>query len=411
MDSADARGVERKMVAAFPATSRLSEVEVRSRFAWAKRQGAPYWLWPETTVCDWQGALVEIEGLTRQILDGGSCDVTADCRPVAFGIAAYTSGMGPLLGYWQATGLLRGPRAVEEVLELHYRHNSIRMNRLAEQACRTVAHLIERGVDVMVLKGMDTAYSCFPAPGTRPTSDVDLMIPHDQKQAAEQVLRDLGFLAEHASTVPDEQFWRHVSSSKLPGSLSHVHPDDPWGIDLHTSCNRRYGAGAPVIHLDDVIAGAKSDRWALSQEARTLAPAGNILFLACHAGCHFSNLRMVRLVELVFAVRRNHTRTGWSWDEVLELGLQTGTLSSAYAALTLADNLAPGLVPRQVLAHCRKTAPDTVVQVVAGLTPATAHSVRRISLRERYMERALQGSSAPSRETASASLASRRGLI
>ena len=373
------------MVANFPATSRLSEIEVLSRFAWAKRQGAPNWLWPETSVLAWQGALIEIESVTRQILHGGRCDVTEDSRPEDFGIAAYTSGMGPLLGHWLSAGSLVAPPGIEEVLALHYSQNRIRMKRLAERACRIVEHLTERGVDVTVLKGMDTAFSFFPTPGTRSTSDIDLLIPPGQKQLAEKCLREMGFLPEHASRVPDEQFWRHVSSPVLPQSLSYVHQDDPWGVDLHTSTNRRYGAGAPIIRLDDLIAKTATDRWSLCRRARTLAPAGNILFLACHAGCHFSNLRMIRLVELVFAIRHDYARREWNWNDVIDLGTQTSTLSSAYAALALADDLAPGIVPASALENCRTKAPGTVVEIVIGLSPATAHCIRRISLRERYM--------------------------
>jgi hypothetical protein len=37
-----------------------------------------------------------------------------------------------------------------------------------------------------------------------------------------------------------------------PRTLSFVHRDDPWSIDLQTSLNRRYSYGAPVIALDRV---------------------------------------------------------------------------------------------------------------------------------------------------------------
>jgi hypothetical protein len=377
--------MELQMNTAFPAASRLNENEVRSRFAWGVQQGVPYWLWPANSIPDWQSALCEIERVTRQILGSGRCDVPLHGEAEDVGIAAYTSGMGPLLGYWISAGLLDAPQDTEGVLELHYRHNSIRMERLAEQSSRAVAHLTGGGVKVTVLKGMHTAFTCFPTPGTRPTSDIDLMIPPEDKPAADWILRELDYLPERALTEPDEQFWRHVSSSVVPQSLSYVHLDDPWGIDLHTSANRRYARGAPIIRLDDLVGRTASDRWSLCQNARTLPPVANILFLACHAGCHFGNLRILRLVELILAIRQSQDQPGWCWDDLVELGLRTRTLSNAYAALALADTLAPDTVPEHVLLCCRRDTPDAVVQVVAALSPATAHCIRRFSLREHYM--------------------------
>lgn len=373
-------------MAADPTTSpRLSEDEVSSRFEWAVRQGAPYWLWPDTAIADWQNALFEIERVTREILCTGRCDDPLRGEADDVGIAAYTSGMGPLLSHWISAGLLHAPAATADVLAIHYRHNSVRMERLAARCADAVAHLTGAGVEVTVLKGMNTAFTCFPTPGTRPTSDIDLMIASEDRPAAERILRDLDYRPEHATTEPDQQFWRHASSSSLPQSLSYDHQDDPWGIDLHTSANRRYARGAPLIRLDALVRDTALERWPLCQDARTLPPAADLLFLACHASCNFGNLRMLRLVELVLAIRSGEARPGWCWDQLVELGLRTGTLSSAYPALALADALVPGTVPADVLSNCRKDAPEAVVRVVSGLTPATAQTIRRCSMRERYM--------------------------
>ena len=373
------------MDAIFPATSRLTEGEVRDRFTRAIEQGTPYWLWPATSIPGWQSALFEIARATQQILTAGLPDSPLRGNANDIGLAAYTSGMGPLLGYWLEAGLLRASPITEGVLALHYRHNALRMERLAEHASRAVARLTDCGVKVTVLKGIDTAFSCFPAPGTRPTSDIDLIIPPGHKAAAQRTLRDLGYLPEHESKAPAEQFWRHASSSLLPRSLSHVHQDDPWGIDLHTSANRRYARGAPLIRFDDLIPFSGSGNWMLCQSAHTLDPGAAILFLACHAGCHFSNLRMVRLVELVLAIRRGQRQPTWDWDEVVKLGMQTQTLPSSYSALALTEALAPGTVPENVLAACKRNTPRGVVNVVARFGPATAHCMIRCTLEERYM--------------------------
>src|SRR3990170_216555 len=126
--------LELQMEAALPTSSRLSEDEVRSRFAWGVQQGVPYWVWPANSIQGWQSALFEIERVARQILSSGRCDVPLRGEADDIGIAAYTSGMGPLLGHWISAGLLQATGATEQVLALHYWHNSIRMHRLAEQS-------------------------------------------------------------------------------------------------------------------------------------------------------------------------------------------------------------------------------------------------------------------------------------
>ena len=210
--------------------SRLSEDEVRSRFAWGVKHATPFWLWPAISIPKWQAALFEIERATRQILSHGRCDDALHGEAEDIGIAAYTSGMGLLLGYWLSTGLLSAPQATEAVLKLHYRHNSARMQRLARQASRAVAQLTAGGVKVTVVKGMHTAFSFFPTPGSRPTSDIDLIIAPEDKAAAQRILRELAYLPEREFTLPDEQFWRHRSLCVVPQSLSLTHWDDPWGI-------------------------------------------------------------------------------------------------------------------------------------------------------------------------------------
>jgi hypothetical protein len=259
------------------------------------------------------------------------------------------------------------------------------MRRLAKQASRAVAQLTAGGVKVTVVKGMHTAFAHFPTPGTRPTSDIDLIVSPEDKAAAQRMLGNLGYLPEQESSLPAEQFWRHSSSCVMPQSLSFTHWDDPWGIDLHTSANRRYSSGSPIIRFDSLISWEAPDRWQLCQGAHVLPVAANILFLACHAGCEFGSLRILRLVELILIIREAQRREILCWNEVIELGHETTTLPSAYAALKLANDLAPATIPEEVLVQSMKKVPAAVIRVVAGLSPATAQRVVRCGFNERYM--------------------------
>ncbi|HET7816693.1 MAG TPA: nucleotidyltransferase family protein [Sphingomicrobium sp.] len=365
--------------------SRLCEDEVRQRLAQAVRQGTPQWLWPDRSVEQWESALLEIERAVRHILSHGRCEEELRGEPEDIGLAGYTSGLGPLLGYWLSIGLLSASPAVSRVLRPHYRHNAVRMRRLGRAARRAVDELVQGGISVTVLKGMHTAFTCFPTPGARPMSDIDVMISPEDKAAAEAIFRRLGFVLECERSLPDEQTWRCSNARRFPQSLSLVHRDDSWTIDLHTSANRRSSAGGPVLAFDDIARRGPHCRSTLHPGAQVLRPAAAILFLACHAGYQFQNLRLVRLVELVLAIRHAQQQHSLCWEEVVGLGAETATLSCAYPAFKLADALAPGTVPVSILRKCEQAAPNAVVRLVAAMRPATAQRLTHCSMEERYM--------------------------
>jgi hypothetical protein len=301
------------------------------------------------------------------------------------GIAAYTSGMGPILGYWIAQGVLPASPDVAAVLELHYRHNSSRMEKMAERSIAAVKALADAGIRVTVLKGMQTAFAAFPVQGTRPLSDIDLLIDPADKRPAEDVLRSLGYTPGRTVPLPPQQCWRMHGTPKLPRSLSLVHHDDPWYIDLQTSLDRRYSAGAPMISLDGALGPRTSDSWALSPAGKSMSPALLALHVAWHASCGLQNLRLVRLTELALTIGGNQRNAAFPWEEFIDIGEQTRVLSSAYPALYLTELLAPGTVCNSVLRRSESRAPRAVRRVVKRLTPANGQRILRCSLEERFM--------------------------
>jgi hypothetical protein len=69
----------------------------------------------------------------------------------------------------------------------------------------------------------------------------------------------------------------------------------------------------------------------------------------------------------------------------VELAERTGTLSSAFPALYLAEDLCAGTVPGAVLERAEREAPRPVSRVVRRLSPASAQRVVRCSIEERLM--------------------------
>src|SRR5215472_1562820 len=101
----------------------LSEAEIvaiNRRAESFHRTGDPAFLWPGVSENSRLAALAEIESCVGSVLrsDAG----TLDGNPAAIGIAALTSGTGPLLGLWVETHRIAVPPAVEVVLARHLAH-------------------------------------------------------------------------------------------------------------------------------------------------------------------------------------------------------------------------------------------------------------------------------------------------
>ncbi|MGE5721546.1 MAG: nucleotidyltransferase family protein [Sphingomonadales bacterium] len=361
----------------------ISPDEVHRRFRWARRQGHPAWLWPEVPIPAWREALHRIEGAVGDVLLARSNAEPLAGDPAAIGLACYTSGVGPLLGWWQENDLLAATREVAPVLELHLRHNRIRAPRMRAAAALLVETLLARNVAVTVLKGAHTEHVYFPSSDTRPASDIDLLVHERDAASAEGALLSLGYVG--AGRGPRESSWRHSAAPREPRSLRLVHADDPWSIDLHSSLNLSAGPGAPVARLDAADPMSSRSRWPPSPGAAVLDQPLLLLHLAVHAGTGLQNLTLLRLVELIFVIRRDMTLTGGTWEAFLALGKRTDALGFAYPPLRLCEDLAPATVPHFVLERCAAEAPPAVRAVVGRLTPATAQRVHRGSLAEHFM--------------------------
>jgi hypothetical protein len=361
----------------------LSPDAVRSQFRSAQRRGTPLWLWPNTPIEAWKTALQQIGQAARVILTGsGRPSLAGTAEDI--GIAAFTSGMGPLLGYWAEWDLLDAEPPVRSILQLHYRHNCQRMERLARHATEAVKALAAEGVGVTVLKGMHTAYSYFPEPTTRPVSDIDLLIEPSDKRAAAGVLGGLGYLPD-AAAASREQSWYMSDAPTVPRSLSLTHQDNPWNIDLHTSLDRRYSPGAPMIALDRALGKRAREPWQLAPQGYALPPNELVLHLAVHASVPFVSLTMIRLIELVLVIESVKGDRSRFWDRFLTLAEETGAASSAYPALHFANNLVEGTVPEAVLQILERQVPAAARRVIGRLTPATCQRMQRYSLEERFM--------------------------
>jgi hypothetical protein len=361
----------------------LTPAEVGARFRWATRQGQAAWLWPGTPVATWRRALHDIEALARAVLSGRTVDAMLDGDPAAVSLACYTSGLGPLLGYWHEQARFPAAPEVAAVLELHLRHNRIRSTRMESAIVPIIEAFAERGIRVAVLKGAHTGTAYFGADGVRPASDIDLLVPTGPMAEAEAVIVEAGF--SEASRTRWESSWQPATGPRKPRSLQLAHADDPWAIDLHGSLNISAGAGTPLARLDDAEPLASHSRWQVCPSARVLEQPLLLLHLAVHAGAGQQNLTLLRLTELALVARKDVAADALSWDAFLALGRRTGALGYAFPALKLCADLAPGFVPDWVVERCADHAPVAVRRLVERLTPSTAQRIDRNSMAEHAM--------------------------
>jgi hypothetical protein len=122
-----------------------------------------------------------------------------------------------------------------------------------------------------------------------------------------------------------------------------------------------------------------------ARRMRVLAQPMLTAFLATHAGEGLHQLSLLRLVELVLVMRRDAAAGALRWDSLLDTLEGVGGLRFALPALELAERLAPGTVPTEVLARLGAEATPAMRRVLDRVTPATAQRLDRLSLEERFM--------------------------
>lgn len=356
----------------------------RARFAAARRNGFPAWLWPDITAAEWRGAVGEIEDVTRRIL-AGEARLALFCNDArTMSVAGYTSGMGPLLGYWIEKGVLSAAGPVEEILRLHLAHNRQRMSRLSDVARAVLEKLAGAGSAPVILKGMHTAFCYFPEPGVRPLCDIDVYVPVESMPAAERVLSDLGYRQTPRTRSPYACDWTIPSLPREPRTLAYVHRDDPWSLDVQGTLDRRLPTGAQ-IRLDRLLSEGKRGAWPPCHQAGVIEQPLLALYLAVHISQILLNATLLRLAELTLVIRRDRAAGTLEWQEFMKGAATIGGARFVFPALALCEQLAPGTIPVDVLTAATADAPKNLREVVARLTVAGAQPLDRHSFSERFM--------------------------
>jgi hypothetical protein len=363
----------------------LDPETVRDRFQWARRHGHPAYLWPDVSFEAWKAATAVLGRVTRKMVashDLVRMEVPADLTSRALGIAAFATGMGPLLGHWLETDRLETDPGTAALLALHLDQGRKRFARVERLAIDTVPLLRRADPDAVLLKGFHTAREYFPEPGTRPVADVDVLIAEPSVERAERALEDAGFIATTTLRLPYRRDWVR-SKPRLPRSLEVDHEDNPIALDLHGSLARVFSG---TRRVDLATAGLATTPWKFGDvPTRVLAQPLLTAFLAMHASEEIHHLRLVRLFELITVIRRDTANGRLEWQALSDLFAATASARFCYPALALAEKLGPETVAPQILADARAASSHMMRRVVDRLEPETCLRLDSRSLAERFM--------------------------
>ena len=360
-----------------------SEIVAVNRRAEAfQRTGDPSVLWPGVSEAARLAALGEIERCVATVLAGDDpASLAGD--PEALGVAALTSGTGPLLGFWAETARVTMNGDVRAVLAHHLAHGRARAERLDRGLREALDTLAAADVTVTLLKGTHTARAYYAEPGLRPMSDIDLLIRPGARRHAEHALARAGWIRGERQRAPYKCDWKPPGVDTRVRSFSYLHTWEPWSVELHTSLDRIFAPGRyarlPTRPGDDEVSEI------FGRSVRVLTPPLSIAYLAAHASEESHVARLMRVLELVLACRAERARGRLVWSELRAVAVTTGAAGFLYPALAFAERLAPGTIESQLLTECAGAAGPRVRAIVDGDTAADRLPLDRVRVAEKFM--------------------------
>jgi len=363
----------------------LASDAIERRFRWARTQGHPKWLWPDVQPSEWRVAMSELERVAVLLLAGERpvrLAGTDAARIRALGVAAYTSGLGPWLGWHVERGTLETDANVRAMLEQHLLHGRRRSRRMDDALNDVVALLREHDIGSTILKGAHTAHTYFMEPGLRPMTDIDVLVSDADVRKAEKVLEASGFEQRTAARQrrPHRSDWRPPGSPGSLRSLTLTHAEDPYTIDLHATLDMDF-FGVRTIPFGQPMT---TDLTRFTNGATALRQPLLLVHHATHASQGLHGLTLIRLLELVLMIRRD-VGTTTSWEEISSLSRRLGADRFIYPAMALAEKLSPGTVDARLLERLAAASPPRLRGIVDGLTPSTAQRLDGLALDERFI--------------------------
>lgn len=348
--------------------------------------GDPAALWPGTSRRGREEAHRRLARAAAAVLAGeappGDLAVDRHISVREWSAAAYQAGMGALIGYWIERGTLQADDACRRLFAEHLDHGRRRAQRLLAAFATIHDALSAEGIEPVILKTLHT-WSYFPEPGTRPCTDIDLLVRPTELARTACALQKAGLREIRSTSRPWRSEWQDAAARGELHSLDLDHADNPWTLDLHIALERFYFRGV-WARFGDAAFRYRAFHHLAGRRVAVLAHPLLAAFLAVHAGYGMDTVRLVRIVELVLVLRRDAATAALDWDALGELLRSSETARFAWPALELAERLAPGTVALAVLRTLGHRTTARMRRVTDQVFQSGIHLSRR-SLDEKLM--------------------------
>ena len=222
------------------------------------------------------------------------------------------------------------PADVLQVLHRDFVQNTFQMLRLSgemERVCRT---LQENGILPLVLKGPVLAQDLYGDLSLRTSKDLDILIPMDDVESAENMLLQLGY--ESDNNVPRVFNWKWKVHH-----ISFTHPQTKIQVEIHWRLNSDMGKEPPFEELWE-----RRRRSPLSKyDIYLLGSEDLFMYLVSHGARH-GWFRLRWLADIDRMVRRS-----LNWGMLIPLMRRYQCLHLGGQALTLAAGLFHTPIPHE----------------------------------------------------------------
>jgi hypothetical protein len=250
--------------------------------------------------------------------------------------------------------VLGAPESLLETLRPQYVQTAVRNAHLFKHSARMARVLGERGISVMLLKGMHLARFVYAEPALRTMADVDILVRREHLAEAERVFLEHGY---GPTPRPDlEEFCRwsnHLAKlSKPDAPVFEVHwhierPTSPFTIDIEGLWERSQAATLESVPV------------------RLPAPEDAIIHLALHGSYHhrFDRSALKGMVDIHTLVVRQ--KDAIDWAALVKRAIDWGAAGFLYSTLRLTTDILGTPVPESVLRDLPRQREDEDVIDVA----------------------------------------------
>ena len=232
------------------------------------------------------------------------------------------------------------PADVRQALEQAYRRNVLQMLALSaemESVCRALA---ERGVRPLVLKGPVLAKALYGDLSLRTSKDLDILIPIEDVEKAEETVAALGYAVDHkVPRVFKDWKWK-------VHHMSFVHPRKRIQVEIHWRLNANMGKEPSFDELWE----RRGTSPAAGRPVHMLGSEHLFLYLVSHGARHgWFRLRWLADIDRLARTRLNGAELAALLRRYgcLHLGGQALLLASRLLGTPVTDGMKPLLADRR----------------------------------------------------------------